>query len=232
MDAYDTETGLRRLLAQVPHFSDLPGDVQEALIRAAHLRRFRAGQVVYLEGEPAEAVFLLAQGWVKATRVSCRGREQALRFLHAGELFGDVAVFSGVPYPATVTALELVAAWALPAETILRLSQDSAALTMVIARHMAERVLYYVDLIEDLSLCKVEARVARTLLRYAEEQNGRWLIPRQPWTTFDEMAVRLGTVRDVLSRALRTLENEGLLKVERSGIFILDREALARRGEV
>ncbi len=223
---------LRRLLLRVPHFGDLSPQLQEQLIHAAHLRRYEAGQVIYLTGEPAEAVYMLAQGWVKATRISCRGREQALRFLHAGELFGDVAVFSGVPYPATVTALESVAAWALPASEILRLSQQSAALTMVIARHMAERVLYYVDLIEDLSLCNVEARVARTLLRYAEPQGEHWLIPRQPWTTFDEMAVRLGTVRDVLSRALRRLENEGLLKVERNGILILDLDGLARRGEV
>jgi ribosomal protein S25 len=56
-------------------------------------------------------------------------------------------------------------------------------------------------------------------------------VPRETWTTFDEMAVRLGTVRDVLSRALRTLENEGLLKVERREIILLDVKGLASRGD-
>ncbi len=222
---------LPEILQSVPCFASLPAPIQQQLRQAAYQQRYAAGQVVYLEGDPADRIFILASGWVKAVRIASNGREQALRFLHAGEMFGDVAVFTKRPYPATVTTLEPVTAWVVPAQTILSLAQQHPAMATAIARHMAERVLYYVDLIEDLSLCKVEARVARTLLRYAEEKQGHLLIPRQPWTTFDEMAVRLGTVRDVLSRALRTLENEGLLRVERRGILILDRDGLQKRGE-
>ena len=60
---------------------------------------------------------------------------------------------------------------------------------------------------------------------------GRLVIPRREWTTFDEMAVRLGTVRDVLSRALKTLELEGLLRVEKQHILILDPQGLAERAD-
>jgi CRP-like cAMP-binding protein len=58
------------------------------------------------------------------------------------------------------------------------------------------------------------------------------VVPRQAWATFDEMAVRLGTVRDVLSRALKTLENEGLLRVEKQTIILLDVRRLAERGDI
>ena len=58
----------------------------------------------------------------------------------------------------------------------------------------------------------------------------RLVVPRRSWTTYDEMATRLGTVRDVLSRARRGLENEGLLQVKRNEIVILDEQGLARRG--
>jgi len=67
------------------------------------------------------------------------------------------------------------------------------------------------------------------LLRNAELRNERLIVPRQEWTTFDEMAVRLGTVRDVLSRAMKTLETEGYLKVEKQIIVILDPKGLSER---
>jgi len=92
---------------------------------------------------------------------------------------------------------------------------------MAVIRHLGERVLHYLNLVEDLSLRSVEARLAHTLLQHAEFQDGRLVVPRRSWTTFDEMAVRLGTVRDVLSRALKTLEAEGLLRVESSISFCL-----------
>ena len=102
---------------------------------------------------------------------------------------------------------------------------------MAVIRHLAGRVVHYVNLVEDLSLRSVEARLAHTLLQNAEMQGGRLVIPRREWTTFDEMAVRLGTVRDVLSRALKTLELEGLLRVEKLHILILDPQGLAERAD-
>jgi CRP-like cAMP-binding protein len=84
--------------------------------------------------------------------------------------------------------------------------------------------------VEDLSLRSVEARLAHTLLQHAELRDGLLIVPRREWTTFDEMAVRLGTVRDVLSRALKTLEAENLLIVKRQYIQILDPKGLAERG--
>ena len=224
-------TRLKNLLARIHHFDGLPPEVQEKLAAAATPRHFEAGQVIYVEGEPAESIFIIENGWVKATRMSRQRREQALRVLHSNEVFGDIAVFSGSPYPGTVTALEAVDLWVISAEVILKLTRQYPDLAMAVTRRMGERVLHYVELIEDLSLHNVEARVARTLLRNAGLKDGRLIIPRQAWTTFDEMAVRLGTVRDVLSRALSTLENDGLLKVERQEIVLLDPKGLAERSD-
>ena len=215
--------------SKVPIFNKLSPEIQEKLASSAIQRRFDAGQVIYLEGEPAESIFIIESGWVKATRISREGREQAILFLPSNNIFGDIAVFTGTTYPGTVTALEPVKLWVIPASQILRLTREYPDLAMAVIRRMGERVLYHVELIEDLSLHSVEARVARTLLRYAGLSGERLVVPRQAWTTFDEMAVRLGTVRDVLSRALRTLENEGLLQVERREIVLLDPKALAKR---
>lgn len=223
---------LKALLARIRHFDGLPLEILERIAASAMPRHFSAGQVIYIEGEPAEEFYLLEHGWVKATRMSRDGREQAMLFLESGEIFGDIAVFSGTTYPGTVVALESVDVWVIPAREFLVLTQQYPTLAMAVIQHLSGRVLHYIGLVEDLSLRNVEARLANTLLQHAEAHDGQLIVPRRGWTTFDEMAVRLGTVRDVLSRGLKTLEAEGLLRVEKQAIILLDPKGLAERGRV
>ncbi len=90
----------------------------------------------------------------------------------------------------------------IPAQTLLDLVRRYPDLALAIIRRLRQRVLHYLSLVEDLSLRSVEARLASTLLQNPEVREDRWIVPRRQWATFDEMAVRLGTARDVLSRAL------------------------------
>jgi CRP/FNR family transcriptional regulator len=219
-------------LQKIPYFAGLPEPVIADLGQAAVKRHFEARQVIYLEGETAESIFILETGWVKATRMTRDGREQAMAFMRPGEIFGDIAAFIEQPYPTTVTALEPVEVWVLQAKEFVGLIERHPALAMAVIRWLGSQVVYFIGLVEDLSLRSVEARLAHTLLRNAETQEGRLVVPRREWTTFDEMSVRLGTVRDVLSRALKTLEAEGLLRVEKQAIVLLDPDGLARRGDL
>jgi CRP-like cAMP-binding protein len=226
----DVERAIQALL-NVRHFSGLPSHVQTALASVAISRQFEAGQVIFMEGEPANWLYILESGWVKASRMSPEGREQALLFLKKGDVFGDVAILTGTNYPGTVLALETVQVLAIEKADILDLIARHPELAMSIIRSLGQRVLYYIGLVEDLSLRSVEARLAHTLLKNAEYSGGQLTVPRRAWTTFDRMANRLGTVRDVLSRALRSLEEEGLLQVEKHAIVLLDPEGLARRSD-
>jgi CRP-like cAMP-binding protein len=218
---------LEVIFAKSCHFDNLPRNVLENIAVIASPRHFDAGQVIYIEGEPADVFYMLERGWIKATRMSRDGREQALLFLEAGEVFGDIAVFSGTTYSSTVTALEGVDVWTIPSRELVALTEQSSALAMAIIHHLSDRVLHYIGMVEDLSLRNVESRLAITLLQHAEAKDGQLLVPRRQWTTFDEMAVRLGTVRDVLSRALKTLEAEGLIRVEKQAIVVLNPKGLA-----
>jgi CRP-like cAMP-binding protein len=223
---------VKALLAHTRHFGELPEEIQQAVATHATHRHFDAGKVIYVEGEPAQFIYILESGWVKATRMSREGREQAMMFLRPVEVFGDIAVFTGTAYPGTVVALDDVSVWVIPAKAILELISLHPVLAMAVIRHLGGRVLYYLSLVEDLSLRSVEARLANTLLQNAVMEDSHLVVPRQSWTTFDEMAIRLGTVRDVLSRALKTLEAENLLKVEKQAIILLDPIGLEERGRV
>jgi CRP/FNR family transcriptional regulator len=222
-------TRFLKTVQQLPWFAALSEPTQNALARVAVQRKYGAGQVIYVEGEPAEFVYILEAGWVKAVRMTRTGREQAMLFLRPVDVFGHIAVLTGATYPGTVVALEPVSAWLLPASVILDIIPHYPDLAMAVIRQLGARVLYYVNLVEDLSLRSVEARLAHSLLQNAELRNGQLIVPRHQWATFDEMAVRLGTVRDVLSRSLKILESENLIKVEKSRIVLLNPKGLAER---
>ena len=222
----------RQTLSAVRHLAELPEDILDSLVKRMTPRQFNAGQVICLEGEPGENVYILEKGWVKAVRTAVDGREQAAMMLRGGDMFGDETVFTGTAYPLTVIALEKTQAWALEGSELLGLVQRTPALAVAFIRHLGERVLYFVQLVEDLGLRNVQARVAHTLLAHAEVMGDQLVVPRQSWTTLDEMATRLGTVRDVLSRTLSALEAEGILRMERSQIIILDSKKLLERGQV
>jgi CRP/FNR family transcriptional regulator len=230
MTSFDASLQATRILSRLPSFSELDAATLEAVARVAMPRHYDSGQVVYLEGEPATVLFILEAGWVKATRMSPDGREQTLTVVKPVDFFGDIAVFTGSTYPGTVVALEDIEVWAIDRHAFLDLVAHHSQLALAVIRHLAERVMYFIGLAEDLSLRSVEARLANTLLKHAEVRDGLLLVPRRQWTTLDEMAARLGTVRDVLGRALRTLEEEQLLRVERHQIILLDPDGLAKRG--
>ena len=88
--------------------------------------------------------------------------------------------------------------------------------------------MHLIRMVEDLSLRTVEARLARFLLEQAEGEAVR----RRRWATQAEMAARLGTVPDVVNRALRKLSEAGLIHVERHQIQILDQDGLKRTAQV
>jgi CRP-like cAMP-binding protein len=212
-----------RQLGTLPLFEGLDESVLRDLARDARWREYQAGEVVVLEGEAQPGLYFLESGWLKIVKVAATGREQILRFMEPGETFNEIGVFADQPNPATAIALETAGVWLIRRENLLRLFQERPEFAQEVIAKMAERMLYLVSLVTDLSLRPVTGRLARLLL---EEAQGD-VLHRPRWFTQAELAARLGTVPDVIQRALRTLESDGLISVERHQVRILDRQALA-----
>ena len=212
-----------QVLSSIPYFAQLDPATLEAVTRAAIQRSFDAGQVVFLEGEPCSGLYVVQEGWLRSVKISPTGREQVIRFVGPEEMFNEIGVFAGGVNQVTVEALEATVLWIIPRETLLGLMDTHPSLCRLITQNLAQRVLHLISLVEDLSLRTVEGRLARILL----EQSRGDLVSRQRWSTQAEMASRLGTVPDVINRALRNLVEGGLIRIERHQIHILDREGLA-----
>lgn len=217
----DTESLVRRLRT-IPFFVGLDDQTIRELAQGAVWREYAAGEVVFLEGEPAKGLYHLQRGWLKITKTSLDGREQVLQLLEPGETFNAIGIFAKRPNPATAIALEPATVWILRREAVMALLEKHPQLAQHVIEKMAGRVLELVDLVEDLSLRTVTGRLARLLIEDARDGT----LHRPRWYTQAEIAARLGTVPDVLQRALSGLAADGLIDVERSAIRIRDRAEL------
>lgn len=220
-----TNTERSGVFSSVPYFADLGTDILNAIADAATRRHYEADQVVFVEGEPCAGLYVLESGSLKVVKVSAEGREQTLRFVGPDEVFNGIGVFGDARNPATVIALEPATIWVIHRESMLQIVEEYPVVARNVIQKMAQRVSHLVSLVEDLSLRTVEARLARFLLERSETSIGR----RERWATQTEMAARLGTVLDVLNRALHSLAKEGLIEVDRQQIQVLDWEGLREK---
>lgn len=219
------------LFKRLQTFDFLRGLDQESLARLAASARWKVfppDAVVFWEGDVESDLFYLQYGSLKVLKAAPDGREQVLRFIGAGEIFNEVGVLARKPNPATAMALEESGIWLIPRGALeqIVLAHPQAALQLI--ENMADKIINLVALAADLSLKTVEARFAKLLLEQAEGD----VIERRRWTNQTELAARLGTVPDVLGRAIRELTRAGLIEMDRQHIRILDRAGLSTRAMI
>ena len=209
-------------LRTVPIFRGLEDASLEQVARSAIWREYVTDAVIFLEGDAAPALYYIQSGWIKVFKMAPDGREQILYFFGPGDTFGGIGVFINRPIPATALALEPTGLWLLRRDAITHLLTTQPVMAMQVIECMANRMHELMALVADLSLHTVTERFARLLL--AEAEGDIW--QRRRWATQTELAARLGTVPDVLSRALRGLVDSGLIAMDRYEIRILKRQAL------
>jgi CRP-like cAMP-binding protein len=212
----------RSLLRAVPYFRALDEDVLESVALEVVERRYAAGELIFLEGEPSAGLHLVAEGLCKVYRLSVGGREQVLAILGPGDSCNEVPVVDGGPNPASLVALEDSTLWIVSEEAMTRLRQQYPVLNEIIIESLAMRCRQLVQRVYDLSFLPVTGRLAAFLLQQADERDE---LSRRRWTQ-DEIAAHLGTVREMVSRAFRELQEAELIAIERHQVEILDREGL------
>jgi CRP/FNR family transcriptional regulator len=186
-------------------------------------RQLTAGQIGFLEGEPCAGLYLVVTGQAKIYRLSPDGREQVLALLEPGDSCNEVPVVDGGLNPATFVAITACQVWIWTGDSMDRLRRVIPDLNEEIIRSLAGRCRELVDKVHSLSFLSVTARLADFLLQQASEEDAE--LDRKQWTQ-DEMAAHIGTVREMVGRALRNLEKDGLVRFNRHRIEIVDREGL------
>ena len=220
-------TAIAEALRKWPFFSELGEDQLAEVVSHVHERTFRRGEVILLEGEAPQAVYFIVRGQVRVYRLSPEGREQVLKRLGPGGAFNLVPVLDGGLNPSSAMVWTDVTVYAIERGHFLRMVREHPALSVAVLADFAAKLRHMTALVEDLSLRTVGARLAKLLLTQATEEE---TVPRR--MTQQEMAAQLGTVREVVGRALAELEREGLILMERHRIVIVDRAGLESKASL
>ena len=162
---------------KIPHLAHLPPAAAERLagqLASATTNR----ELIAVEGEPCPGFFQLLDGRARLFRTGPEGREQIMRMLHAGDTFGEVAVFDGGPIPATIETLETSSAVLVPSAVFRALIDENPVVAVDLLGHFARRLRSFTELVEQISLQTVQQRLARYLYLAAGKRGAR---PRPAW---------------------------------------------------
>lgn len=214
-------------LKAIPYFQDLEADVLDRIRTSVFEVRLQKGQILFTEGEPAQAMYGLLSGQVKIFKVSPDGREQVLRIMGPGECFNEVPVFDEGTNPANAQALEPAVLWGIRRADMRRLVEEHPAVAIGFLKVFARKLRFFTQKVEDLSFRSVTSRVAKLLLEMAED-DGRGNLRLKQQFTQQEFANVVGTAREMIGRAFKVLEKEGAIKLDRHRIVILSKTALTR----
>ena len=213
---------IKTLLKNVPYFRALNDDALEAVAQEMTAQHYRAGEVIFLENDPDAGLHLVATGLCRVFRISEAGREHVLATLGPGDSCNEVPVVDGGPNPANLAALEDSTVWVISGKSLTRLRQRYPVLNDVIIKNLAMRCRQLVQRVYNLSFLPVTGRLAAFLLQQTERSD---TLNRRRWTQ-DEMAAHLDTVREMVGRALKELQEAELIAIDRHRIEILDRAGL------
>lgn len=206
----------------------LKDDLKKVFLQSTSVKVFESGEAIIWQGDECEAVYCILSGGVEIYRLSPGGREQILDRMNPGGCFNLVPALSGDgKNQANVRALTRSKLLEISKTSFLQLLRHHPEFSLAVNHFFAERLAHMTRLVETLSLYPVRQRLAMFLIDQADTT---FRVDALRWTQTD-IARRLGTVRDVLGRTLRKLEEEGILRIEREKILLLDRKRLEQVAE-
>jgi len=190
-------------------------------------REYQKGERIFQEGDPAPGVFVVGSGLVRVFKLAPSGKEHALHLAGPGMTFAEVAVLGNFPCPAFAEALEETTCLLLPVEPFMRALRDDHQFSLQILSSMGMWVKSLVSLLEDIVLRDAAGRVAGYLLQAQAEQGTAISLPGLK----RHIASHLNLTSETLSRTLRQLREERLIRENESGLVILDTPGLKRIAE-
>jgi CRP-like cAMP-binding protein len=215
------------VLSKCSFLSQVDGRSRKRLVRMAVERKFRKGEVIFREGDPAPGIFIVSQGLVRIYKLAATGKEHVLHLAGPGMTFAEVAVFGGFPCPATAEAVEDTACVLLPTEPLASALQENHRLCLQILSSMAMWVRSLVSLLEGIVLRDAAGRVAGYLLQVHSQQGTNIALPGLK----KHIASHLNLTSETLSRTLRQLRDDKLIAETQNGLVIEDVKGLQRIAE-
>ncbi len=212
---------MRRILAASQLFSGLDERSLDQIAGAATLRKVARQEMIFMEGDTAEALFIVGKGKVKIFKISPEGKEQILMIASPGDSFAEAALFGGNKYPASAQALEESDIAMISREQFVKVLGEDPDLAVNLIARLSALLRKLAALVEELSLADVTTRLAHHLL----SRTGSADSPNLKITLTEKktvLASMIGTIPETLSRSLAKLQREKVIEVDGPQVLVLD----------
>ena len=219
-------------LAAVPLFAGLADDGLVSLVQGMRVRRFRRGETVFHVGDPGDALFIVMSGSIKITLPADTGDEAILATLRPGDFFGELALLDGAPRSATAVAIEATETYILPRDRFRELIATEPIMREALLATLAAEVRRLTNHVEELHFLDITGRLASRLARMAGEAGATSLpdgaIRLAGPLTQSDLAAMIGCTRQSVNKLLGMFSDDGLIRLEKDRIVVLDLDGLAR----
>lgn len=218
----------RQALQKTAIFRELSPSEIHFLSDRAVPSQFESGQLIFSEGDAAGGLYVVESGEVKIFKTSPAGREQVLSIEGPGSSVAELPVFDGASYPASAVALTPSTLLYIRKQDLHALCLEHPEVALKVLKAIGARLRHLVNIIEELSFKTVRRRVAAVLAR-AAGSNGRKTsrgLEFQLAQTHEELAAQVGTVRELVSRNLGTLQAMKMIRVEGKTVIVPNLKAL------
>jgi CRP-like cAMP-binding protein len=230
-----------QVLASLRLFEEIDEADLTSLAVTMGLRRYRAGEVIFHQGDPGDSLHVIVSGAVKRTLPSTNGDEAILATLRRQAFFGELALLDHGPQSTTAVALEPTETVSVPRAAFMELIANHACAREVLLAELAGELRRLTSRVEALYFLDVPGRVADVLVGMSLE-HGRRLEPAESTPagavridgrlTQGDLAAMVNSSRQSVNQALAELGSEGIVRFERDGIVILSPDRLAGRARL
>ena len=201
------------------YFNELPESVLKDIADKTQLREFERGDVLFWEGDPCTGLYIIESGSVKLFRVSPQGRQYIISVLTDAATCNEVPAFDGGANPVNAESLETTTVWFVEPQILRELVRSNPEFALKVLTKFGQNLRQLVSKVSEMAFYQVTHRLARLITELPDEES------RPPWTQ-EQLAARLGTVREVVARSLKELEKSGAIRMEDRQIQIVDGEVL------
>lgn len=217
---------MRQILKMSELFSQLDDAALDEVASAAATRKAARGEMLFYEGDPAQAFYIVGSGKVKVFKMSPEGKEQILMIAQTGDSVAEAALFAGGAFPASAQSMEKSELLAINREKFVALLGRNPDLAVNLIARLSGLLRQMTRLVEGLSLTDVTTRLVHYLSSQRHPKTGEQLteiiLPEKKTV----LASQLGTIPETLSRSLAKLVREGVIAVDGPRITVLDIPAL------
>ena len=237
---------------EIPFLSNASARGRARVMERTQRQTFEEGDLIFSEGDPPEALYVISDGAVDVIHELMDGTEEVQRTLGPGRILGELGILGGHARTATAKAAQPSTLWAIEREAFLELYESEPPVAVEIATSMATYLLDADVVAEDLLFLNLEGRVAKRLLAFLDAE-GRGVYPVtstdnmsaeevverlqevarnsatvQPYSNLETLALLSGGSQAGVTAILNDMQRRGLIITSEGNVIVIDEEGLDR----